>query len=158
MEVVRCAEDRVVCVLNVPSEPVLAPRRGYELHRALRARSTRTSQLAELRLDEVHGCEHVPRDLEPALPFSVVAQQVRCRPWASDLDRPDADRRCQTIELALRSEKIPADLCQISRDQRECARGETRVPREQSVDALLVQRLQDDRLRRIGTLGNPAAD
>jgi hypothetical protein len=158
MEVVRCADDRVVCILNIPAEPVPAPRRGYELHRALRAGRARTSQLAELRLDEVHGCEHVPRDPEPALGLSVVTQQIRCRARAGDLDRPDADRRCQVIELALRSNKIPADLCQILRDQRECSRRETRVAREDSVDALLVQRLQDYGLRRIGALGNPAAD
>src|SRR5207244_488548 len=147
-----------VCVLNVPPEPVPAPRRGYELHRTLRAGCARTSQLAKLRLDEVHGCEHVPWDPEPALGLLVVTQEIRCRAWAGDLDRPDADRRCQAIELALRSEKIPADLCQILGDERECARGEARVPREQSVDALLVERLQDYGLRRIGALGNPAAD
>jgi len=70
-----------------------------------------TAQLAELRLDEVHGCEHVPRDLEPALRLSVVAQQLGCRARAGDLNRLDTDRGSEAIELTLRNEKISADLC-----------------------------------------------
>src|SRR6266566_10051722 len=136
MQVVGCAEDRVVRVVDISPEPVSAPGRGHELHRALRAGRARAAQLAELRLHEVHGCQHVPLDLESELRLSVVAQQFWCGARAGDLDGLDTDRGSEAIKLTLRGEEISADLCQITRDERECARRETGVAREQSVDPL----------------------
>src|SRR6266567_6402273 len=115
MDVVGSAEDRVACIVDVPSKPVSAPGRRHELHRSLRAGRARAAQLAELRLDEIYCCEHVPRHTEPTLRLPVVPQQLWCRARAADSDRVDSDRRRQSIQLALRSEKISADLPEIFR-------------------------------------------
>src|SRR5580765_8947429 len=121
VEIVRSPEDRIVCVLHVATEPVTAPRRGHELHRALGPGRARAAQLAELRLDEVDGRKDIPGHPEPALRLAVVGQQLRCRSWAGDLDRLDADRGSEAIELALRREKISADLRQVWRNERKRA-------------------------------------
>jgi hypothetical protein len=147
-----------MCVLDIPAKPVAAPRRGHELHRALRSGGARAAQLAELRLDEVHGCEHVPRDLEPVLRLTVVTQQFWCRSRVRHLDGVDADGRRQPIQLPLGSEKVSAHLLQVSRNERKRVCCEARVTREQSVDALLVQRQQDDGLRRGSALWIPVPD
>src|SRR6266550_5581194 len=115
-----------MCVLDIPAEPVAAPRCGHELHRALCAGGARAAQLSELRLDEVHGREHVPRDFEPVLCLRVVTEQLWCRPCSRNLDGVDADGRRQPIKLTLGSEKVSAHLLQISWGERERASCETR--------------------------------
>src|SRR4051794_34245703 len=103
-----------MCVLDIPAKPVAAPCCGHELHRALCAGGAHTAKLPELRLDEVHGCEHVPRDLEPALRLPVVTQQFWCGPCARDPDGVDADRRRQPVQLTLGSEKVSAHLLEVT--------------------------------------------
>src|SRR2546426_3540239 len=59
-EVVGCAEDRVVRVVDVSAEAIHAPRRRLELHRSLRTRSADVPNLAERRLEEVDGGQQLP--------------------------------------------------------------------------------------------------
>src|SRR5262249_10743523 len=54
-------EDRLVGVVDVAAA-VGGPGRGHELHRALRSRDARLAHPPEVRLDVVHGCEHLPGD------------------------------------------------------------------------------------------------
>src|SRR5712691_13407020 len=85
-QVVRRAEDRVVWVVDIPPESVRAPRRRHELHRPLRARSTRTAQLPERGLDEVDRGEDAPGNTEAPLALAVEAEQISGRPCRTNAD------------------------------------------------------------------------
>jgi hypothetical protein len=158
VQVVRGAEDRVVRIVHVAPQPVPSPRRRHELHRALGARCARAAELAELRLDEVHRSEDVPLHAESALRLPVVREQHRRGRSPADLDRARRDAGRQTVELTLSGEEIAADTDKTARQPCEREPREPFVAHEQAIDALLVQRVEDDVLRRPPAGAPPTTD
>src|SRR5919201_2877782 len=110
VQVVGRSEDRVARIVDVPAQAVGAPRRGQELHRTLRARRARVPELVEGRLDEVHGREHPPRDVEPALALGVVAAQPVRSLGPADAEAAERLRPGELHELAVGRDLAPLQL------------------------------------------------
>src|SRR5438128_1342753 len=101
MQVVRGAEDRVVIVVDVAAHAVRAPRRGDELHRALRSGRAGRDDAAELRLDVVDRGEDRPRHREPLLRLRVEALEDAGRLRKTDANtNPVANRADEGVDVA----------------------------------------------------------
>src|SRR5438132_5420491 len=79
-------KDGGVRVVDVPA-PVARPRRGHELHRALRPVDARLPQATEVRLDEVHGGENLPCHPAAPLGLRVEALELRDRERGTESNR-----------------------------------------------------------------------
>jgi FSR family fosmidomycin resistance protein-like MFS transporter len=142
-EQVGGAEDRVARIVDVAAEPVRTPGRRQELHRPLCACGARGAHLAERRLDEVDGGEHVPGHAEASLRLAVVPEQP-----AGGLRRAGAERgerqrrrRREAYQRTPRGDDV-ARLCALRGGQaREdgVAVPARREP-EREVEPLLVKR------------------
>jgi hypothetical protein len=131
-QIVRGAHDRVVGIVDVPTEPVRSPARRHELHRPLRPRRACAPKLPERRLDEVDGREHVPRHPESALGLTVEREQPSSRRGISDLDRARLQRRRDPHEFAMRDHDVANEPLERRRHERDRPSRQAPVSRKQT--------------------------
>ena len=99
VEVAGGGEDRVVVAVDV-ALAVPRPRRGQELHGALRAGGARASDAAHAGLDEVDRGEVRPGHAEGSFGLAVVTLQLVRRCGRDDVPRGQrGPGRCQPLEV-----------------------------------------------------------
>src|SRR5712691_871969 len=118
-QVVRCAENRVVRIVDVSPEPVRAPARRHELHRPLRTGGARAAELPERGLDEVDRGEDAPRNTEAPLALAVEAEQISGRPCRTNADCAPPKRRRDRVELAMSGDHVACEADERRRQPQE---------------------------------------
>jgi hypothetical protein len=146
-KVVRGAANRVARVVDVAAEPVRAPGRREELHRALRSGDARVAQPAEVGLDVVDGGEHVPIDPEAALGRGVLAEQRLGRQRRADAEGGERARLRQSGELPAGSSVAEHGCGDGRRQPRRDRPCERLVAGEPEHELLLRERRAGDRGR-----------
>src|SRR5438270_7396225 len=106
-------KDGGVRVVDVPA-PVARPGRGHELHRALRPVDARLPQATEVRLDEVHGGEHLPCHPAAPLGLRVEALELRDRERGTESNRRAWLLRGEEQEVAAGGDGVREVPCEAS--------------------------------------------